>query len=252
MLEARGCKGHLVNARHLKQVPGRNSEVQDCQWRQSLYPRGLLRGSCRPEAARCAVRASLRHRAPWLEDRAAPLQHLQKALHQRHVPWTHVRTDSTGATGLAMIRAMVAGERAPVRLARFRARRGARSTEDSTTALTGHDQPEQVFALQQALALYDASTAQVRRCDAAIDRRVQAITPVWPAELPPLDRADKPTPHPKNAPTSDARSLLSQRVGVDLSAIPGLHASTVHTLLSAIGLDLRKWPPAQAFCSWLG
>jgi transposase len=252
ILEARGCKVYLVNARHLKHMPGRQSDVKDCQWIQYLYTCGLLSGSFRPEAEMYAVRAYLRHRATLLEYRAAHIQHMQKALHQMNVQLTHVLTDITGATGLSIIRAIVAGERDPVQLARFRAPRCASNTEEIAKALTGHYQPEHIFALKQALALYDAYTDQVRECDGEIERRFQAIKPVWPDELPPLGQADKHTTHNKNAPTYDARSLLYQLVGVDLIAIPGLHASTVQTILSEIGLDLRKWPHAQAFCSWLG
>jgi transposase len=143
----------------------------------------------------------------------------------------------------------VAGERDPVHLARFRAPRCASRTAEIAKALTGHDQPEHVLALQQALALYDVSTEQVRECDAEIARRFQAIKPVWPDELPPLNRANTHRTHHKNAPDYDARGLRYQLTGVDLVAIPGLHASTVHTILSEIGLDLRKWPNAKAFCS---
>jgi transposase len=163
-----------------------------------------------------------------------------------------VLTDITGATGLAMIRAMVAGERDPVHLARFRAPRCASSTEGIAKALTGHDQPEPVLALQQALALYDVSTEQVRECEAEIERRFQAIKPVGPDELPPLNRANKHRTHHKNTPDDDARGMLYQLTGVDLVAIPGLHASTVQTILSDIGRDPRQWPHAKAFCSWLG
>ena len=118
--------------------------------------------------------------------------------------------------------------------------------------MTGHDQPEQVCALKQALALYDVYTEQVRECDAEIARRFQAIKPVWPDALPPLNRANKHRTHNKNAPDYDARGLLYQLTGVDLVPIPGLNASTVQTILSEIGLDPRKWPNAKAFCSWLG
>ena len=151
-----------------------------------------------------------------------------------------------------MIRAMVAGERDPVYLARFRAPRCASRTEEIAKALTGHDQPEHVLALKQALALYDVYTEQVRECEAEIARRFQAIKPVGPDELPPLKQANKHRTHHKNAPDDDARGLLYQLTGVDLVAIPGLNASTVPTILSEIGLDPRKWPNAKAFCSWLG
>jgi hypothetical protein len=146
---------------------------------------------------------------------------MQKALHQVNMQLTHVLTDITGTTGLAIIRAIVAGERDPVQQARFRASRCASSTEEIAKALTGHDQPEHVFALKQALALYDAYTDQVRECDGEIERRFQAIKPVWLDELPPLGQADKLPTRNKNEPTYDARSLLYQLVGVDLIAIPG-------------------------------
>jgi transposase len=252
ILEARSFKVHLVNARHLKPVPGRKSAGKDWQWIQHLHTCGLLSGSCRPEAEMCALHAYLRHRATWLEYRAAHLQHRQTALQQMNVQLTQVLTDSSGGTGLTMIRAMVAGERDPVQLARFRERRCASSTEAIAKAVTGHDQPEPVFALKQALALYDAYTEQVRECDAELERRFPAITPVWPDELPPRNRANKHRPHTKNAPLYDARGMLYQRTGVDLVAIPGLNASTVQTILSEIGLDPRRWPHAKACCAWLG
>ena len=252
ILEARGFQVHLVNARHLKHVPGRKSDVKDCQWIQYLHTCGLLSGSFRPEAEMCALRAYLRHRAMLLDYRAAHIQHMQKALQQMNVQLPQVLTDITGTTGLAIIRAIVAGERDPVHLARFRDPRCAHSTEDIAKALTGHYRAEHVFALQQALALYDVYTAQVRECDAEIERQFQALMPVWDDDLPPLDRQDKALSHSKNAPAYDARSLLYQLTGVDLVAIPGLHASTVQTIIAEIGLDLGKWPHEKAFCAWLG
>jgi transposase len=240
ILEARGFQVHLVNARHLKHVPGRKTDVKDCQWIQYLHICGLLSPSFRPEAEMCALRAYVRHRATWLDDRAAHIQHMQKALQQMNVQLSQVLTDITGATGLAIFRAIVAGERDPVSLARFRDPRCAHSTEDIAKALTRHDRAEHVFALQQALALYDVYTAQVRECDADITRHVQAITPVWDNDLPPLDRRDKALSHRKNAPAYDARSLLYQLTGVDVVVIPGLHGSTVQTMIAEIGLNMGK------------
>jgi transposase len=252
MLEARGVQVSLVNAPHVKHVPGRQSESKDGQWLQSWHTCGLLSASFRPEAERCALRASLRHRAMLLDYRAAHIQHMQKALQQMHVQWPQVLTDITGTTGLAIIRAIGAGERAPVHLARVREPRCAHSTEDIAQALTGHYRPEQVFALQQALPLYDVYTAQVRECEAAIARPFQALMPVWDDALPPLDRRDKALSQSQKAPAYDARSLLYQLTGVDVVAIPGRHASTVHTISAEIGLDLGKWPNAQACCAWRG
>ena len=249
MLEARGFTVHLVNAHHLKHVPGRKSDSKDCQWMQSWHTCGLLSGSCRPEAEMCALRAYLRHRARLLEHRAAHIQYMQKALHQMNVPLTQVLTDMTGVTGLAIIRAIVAGERDPVHLARFREPQCASSTEDIAKALTGHDPPEHVFALKQALALYDAYTEQVRECDAAVEQPLQAMRPVGPDARPPLNRANTHRTHTKNAPGYDVRGMRSQLTAGELVAIPRVHASTVQTILLDIGLDLRKWRRGKAFCS---
>jgi transposase len=163
-----------------------------------------------------------------------------------------VLTEITGTTGLAIIRAIVAGARDPIHLARFRDPRGAHRTEDSAKALTGHDRADQVFARRQALALDDVYTAQGRECEAEIARHFQAMTPVWDDDLPPLDRQDKALSPSKNAPASDAHSLLYQLTGVALVALPGRHASTVPTILAAIGLDMGTWPNAKASCAWLG
>jgi transposase len=252
MLEARGFQVHLVNARHRKHVPGRKPEVKDCQWLPDLHTCGLRSPSFRPAAERCAWRAYGRRRATWLAYRAAPIQHMQKAVPQMHVQWSQVRTDSTGATGLAILRAIVAAERDPVDLARCREPRGAHRTEDIAQALTGPDRAEHVFARPQARARYDVDTAQGRECDAAIARHFQAITPVWDNDLPPLDRGDKALSQSQNAPAYEARRLVSQLTGVDWVAIPGLHASTVQPSIAAIGLDMGKWPNATAFCAWLG
>jgi transposase len=155
LLEARGFQVSLVNAQHVKQVPGRQSAITDGQWIQSWQTWGLLRAAFRPQAEMGAWRAYVRHRATWLEYRAAHIQPRQTALQQMHVQRPQGLTDITGTTGLASIRAILAGERDPVQLARLRDPRCAPSTEELAKALTGHDRAEPVFALKQALALSD-------------------------------------------------------------------------------------------------
>lgn len=200
ILEGRGFQVHVVNARHLKNVPGRKSDVKDCEWIQRLHTFGLLSGSFRPEAEMCALRAYLRHRANLIEHRAAHIQPMQKALQQMNVQLTQVLSDITGETGLAIIRAIVAGERDPVQLAQLRDPRCAKREDEIAKALTGNYRPEHVFALKQALALYDASTQQLRECDAEVERQFKALKPVLEEDPPPLDLADKRTSHSKNAP----------------------------------------------------
>jgi transposase len=252
ILEARGVEVYLVNARHLKHVPGRKSDWQDCQWIQRLHSLGLLNGSFRPEGEMCALRAYRRHRATLIEHRAAHIQHMQKALHEMNVQLTQALSDITGVTGLAIIRAIVAGERDPLILAQLRNPCCAKPEAELAKALTGNYRAEHVFALKQALALYDAYTEQIRECDQEIERQYTALKPIHDDDLPPLDTSDKKNTHSKNGPPYDARTLLYHLLGVDLVAINGLNASTVEDIISEIGTDIDCWPTDKHFCSWLG
>lgn len=252
LLEARGLAVYLVNARQLKHVPGRKSDIQDCQWIQRLHSFGLLTASFRPEADMLVLRAYLRQRADLIEHRAAHIQHMQKALAQMNLQLTQVLKDITGVTGQQIIRAIVAGERNPVRLAQFRDPRCKHSSDEIAKALTGHYRAEHLFALKQALRLYDVYSEQLTECDAEIERQFSALKPRHTDdELPPLDLNDKRDSHSKNGPSYDARSLLYQTLGVDLVAIDGLNAGSVQTLISELGTDLNAFPTVKQFCSWL-
>jgi len=250
LLDARGLEVYLVNARHLKNVPGRKSDVQDCQWIQRLHSYGLLSASFRPTAEVCALRAYLRQRRMLIEYRAAHIQHMQKALQQMNVQLTQVLSDITGETGLRIIRAIVAGQRDPVQLAQYRDPRCKHSQAEVARALTGHDQPEHVFALAQALALYDVYTAQIQACDMALEQQYHQCAAAQD-DLPPLPPSTKTNTHSKNAPTFDVRAELYRLTGVDLTAIDGLNASTVQEIIAEIGTHMEKWPTAKHFCSWL-
>jgi transposase len=250
ILEARGLEVYVVNARHVKNVPGRKSDIQDCQWIQGLHSVGLLHGSFRPEGEIVALRAYLRHRATLIEYRAAHIQHMQKALQQMNVQLTQAISDITGVTGLAIIRAIVAGQRDPQQLAALRDPRCKKSGQEIAKALTGNYRPEHVFALRQALALYDFYTEQLAACDAEIERQFANLKPVSD-DLPPLPPSTKRDTHSKNAPRYDARSYLYRLTGVDLVAITGLNESTVQEIISEIGTDLRAFPNDKHFCSWL-
>ena len=250
ILEARGLKVYVVNARHVKNVPGRKSDIQDCQWLQGLHSVGLLRGSFRPAGEIVALRAYLRQRATLIEYRAAHIQHMQKALQQMNVQLTQVVSDITGVTGLTILRAIVAGQRDPQQLAALR-QPGVKKTEaEIAKALTGNYRPEHVFALQQALALYDFYTAQMVACDAEIERQFANLKPASD-DLPPLPPTTKRDTHSKNAPRYDARSYLYRLTGVDLVAITGLNESTVQAIISEIGPDLSAFPNEKHFTSWL-
>lgn len=252
MLEAAGLEAYLVNARHIKNVPGRKSDFKDCQWVQQLHTCGLLSASFRPAAEMVALRAYLRHRATLIEYRAAHIQHMQKALQQMNVQLTQVLSDITGVTGQQIIRAIVAGDRDPVKLAQFRNPRCKSSTDEMAKALTGHYRPEHVFALKQALALYDFYTRQIQECDTQLEQHYSAIRPTFPDDLPPLPPDPKTNSHSKNKPDFDVRGQLYRLTGVDLTVVDGLDDSLAQTLLAEIGTDMSQWRSVKHFCSWLG
>jgi hypothetical protein len=264
LLAERGVQVYLVNARHIKNVPGRKSDVQDCQWIQRLHSYGLLSASFRPEAEMVVLRSYLRQRAmltrtgpavgAGVEHRAAHIQHMQKALQQMNVQLTQVLSDISGVTGLAIIRAIVAGERNPGQLAQLRHGRCQRSEADIAKALTGHYRAEHVFALKQALALYDAYTTQLAECDRQIEQQYSAFKPLFDPDDPttPLGPDPKFNSHSKNAPTFDVRRQLFRLIGIDLTQVDGLHVSSVQQFLAETGTDMRKWRTVKHFASWLG
>ncbi len=253
ILEARGLQVYLVNAWHLKHVPGRKSDVLDCQWIQKLHSLGLLRGSFRPDAEMCALRAFLRHRAALIQHRAPHILHMQKALQQMNLQLPLVLSDITGETGQKILRAIVAGERDPLKLAQLR-HPGCKSSEDEIAkALTGTWRAEHLFALKQSLELFDFYSQQLAACDAELARQFAAVKPRWEGsdELPDLPKV-KPASRSKNQPAYNVRAELLRITGVDLVAVEGLSASLAQTILTEIGTDMSRFPTEKHFASWLG
>lgn len=252
VLESRGFEVCLVNARHVKKITGRKTDVLDCQWIQQLHTYGLLRGSFRPPEDICALRAIARQRDALIRDRARFIQRMQKALTQMNVRLTSVVSDITGVTGMAIIRAILRGERDPQRLAALRNEHCAKSEDEIAKGLDGNYRAEHLFALQQALAVYDFYTEQMAVCDRELEARYAAFAAqVDVAEKPlkPLKRKTKKAEG--NAPTFDLRTYLYRQTGVDLTQIDGIKALTAHNLVAEIGLDMSKWPTVKHFTSWL-
>ena len=252
ILEARGLTVSLVNARHVKNVPGRKSDVSDAEWVRDLHIMGLLRGSFRPADEIVALRAYLRHRAALIEGASAQVQRMQKALVQMNVQLPLVVSDLTGVTGMRILRDIVAGQRDPEALARHRDRRCRASAAELVAALTGHYRPEHLLVLAQHLALYDAHQQQLTACDAAIAAHLaQLLTdaPAPPHPLPPARGQRKPA-H-SNEPAFDVRTPLHRLTGTDLSQIDGLGPYTALRLVAEIGTDMSRWPTEHHFTSWL-
>jgi len=250
ILEARGLEVLLVNARHVKQVPGRKTDVNDAQWIQPLHQYGLLRGSFRPAQEVAALRAYLRHRERLLEYAAAHIQHMQKALMQMNLQLHHVLSDITGATGMAILRAIVAGTHDPAQLARLRDKRCQASVETVEAALTGHYRPEHLFELRQALELYDTYQAKMAECDQAIEAALARLDRVEDVSADDLPKARHRT-RQSNEPQFDIRKALFTLLGIDLTQIHGFGPYTVLRLVGECGTDMSRWPTVKHFTSWL-
>jgi len=252
LLEERGFEVIVVNARHIQHPPGRKSDVMDCQWIQQLHAHGMLRGSFRPEADMCTLRAYLRHRDNLLEDRAKHIQYMEKALLQMNLQLGQVLSDLTGETGLAILHAIVGGEHDPLVLSRMRHGNCKHSQEDLIKALTGHYRKEHLFVLKQALEMFASFSQRLQECDQEIERLLEEIKPELPDDFPPLPPDPKPNSHCKNAPSYDARALLYPLAGVDMMAIPGMNEILLQKILAEVGLDMSRFPTVKDFCSWLG
>jgi transposase len=252
ILEARGFEVYLVNARHIKNVPGRKTDILDCQWIQQLHSYGLLRASFRPPEEICALRALARHRDNLIRYRAAHIQHMQQALQLMNVKLTSVVSDITGVTGLSIIRAIVDGERDHDQLARLRQPGCAKSEEEIAKALEGNYKPEHLFVLKQALAQYDFYLRQIQECDAEMEAMYADLSPSdpnRPGSPPPKPKTQKPR---KNQAHFDLATYLYRITGIDLTAIDGIDALTAQTILTEIGTDMSRWPTVKHFTSWLG
>jgi transposase len=250
ILEGRGLEVVLVNARDAKNVPGRKTDVNDAQWIQQLHTYGLLRASFRPGSAIVALRAYLRHRERMLEYAASHVQHMQKALMQMNLQLHHVVSDITGVTGMRILRAIVAGERDAEVLVAFRDVRCKSSVETIREALTGNYQPEHVFALRQAIELYDTYQAKVQDCDAEIEQSLREL-PTDAAAAPPLPPRRRSRSTQKNDPAFEIRPALHALLGVDLTQINGIGPYSALRIIAECGTDMSRWRTAKHFTSWL-
>jgi transposase len=250
VLERRGFEVKLVNARHVKHVPGRKTDAQDCQWLQQLHTFGLLSGSFRPEDSICVLRSYCRHRENLIQYASAHIQHMQKALIQMNLQLHKVISDISGLTGMRIIKAILAGERNSLTLAKMRDPRVKNSPETIAKALEGDYRQEHLFALKQAVEAYEIYQSQIRDCDREIEAHlVKLDSKVDDKNLPPSRKKNQ---KPKgNAPHFDLRGHLYRISGVDFTQIQGLDASSVYTILSEVGLDPSAFPTAKNFTNWL-
>src|SRR3990167_3922822 len=254
VLEERGMEVKLVNARHVKNVSGRKNDIEDAQWLQQLHSCGLLSGAFRPIEKIRPLRTYMRQRSLLIECMTPHIQHMQKALSQMNLQLSNVLNDITGATGMKIIRSIVAGVRDPKVLAEMRNYRCAKSEDEIEKALTGHWREEHLFELQQALELYDFYQKQLLECDEKIEAALCALTSEESLSPVTVSQEKKPRAHRTkgNALYFDAKPYLQNITGVDLTKIPGIDTNTALKLLGEIGHDMSPWKSPGNFTSWLG
>ena len=249
VLEERGFQVMLVDPRRIKNVPGRKTDVLDCQWLQQLHTYGLLSGAFRPDGVTRRLRSYLRQRAMLVEYASHHIQHMHKALTQMNVKLQHVIRDITGKTGMDIIEAIVGGERDPRKLARLRDPRIKADEATIARSLQGHWREEHIFELTQALELYRVYRSKIAECDREIEAQLERFE----------DRSDGESPasngkkrNQGNAPRFDVQGQLYRMTGVDLTRIDGVDGFTALKVISEVGADMTKWPSAKHFASWLG
>ena len=254
LLDSKGFDVKLVDARKVKNVSGRKTDVLDCQWLQQLHTYGLLGGAFCPEEETCVLRAYLRQRSMLIESASKHIQHIQKALTQMNIQLHNVLSDVTGVTGLKIIRAIVSGERDPKKLAGYRHKNCKNPLEIIEKSLTGSYREEHIFALTQAVELYDIYKEKIADCEQVIEtqlltlesRSVDGTTETTNSQ------EKKSKSHCKNKFSFDVKSHLKRICGVDLTEIPGIEASSALKIISEIGLDVSHWKSSKQFASWLG
>ena len=250
VLEEKGLEVRLVDARKVKNVSGRKSDLLDCQWLRQLHSYGLLAGAFRPAQEVLPLRAYLRQRQMLVQYGARHIQHMQKALQQMNVRLDNVVTDITGLTGMRIIKAILAGERDAKKLVEENRHGGCHtSAAVMMQSLVGNFRAEHLFALQQAVELYEEYRTKITACETEIKAYLQTLEPVTAEPLPenPGGKGTK-----KAAEFSfEVRTEMYRQVGVDLFRVPGFNEETVLRLLAETGRDLTRWPSEKHFASWL-
>lgn len=254
VLEQAGLEVFLVNAQGTKNLPGRKSDVQECQWLMKLHTYGLLRNSFRPPEQIRGVRTLWRQRSRLVEDAGSRVQQMQKALTTMNVQLANAISDISGVTGMAIVRAIVGGQRDPHALAKLRDGRIQASEEEIAHSLEGHWRDEVIFELQQVVAAYDFHQKQIVECDVAIETLMGKLASHATQKQKEAEGIgeNKAVRKPrKNQPGFDLRGELHRIFGVDLTKIDGIDVMTAQVILTELGPDLSGFPSEGDFSSWL-
>jgi transposase len=253
LLERKGFEVKLVDARQVKNVSGRKTDVLDCQWIQQLHTYGLLNGAFRHADEVCELRAYVRQRSMLVQSTSRYVQQMQKALTLMNLQLHHVISDITGNTGMKIVRAIVKGEREPAVLAENRDHRCKTSINDIKAALTGNYRTEHLFALKQSLELYDYLQEKIQACDDEIKKKLAEFsTNIGVIDIPEDQLNPNKKKAAKGAPDFNLGGELHRLTGVDLLAVPGINTVTALQLIGEIGFDMTRWKSPKQFAAWLG
>jgi len=252
VLEEHGLNVQVVNARYTKTLPGRKTDVQECQWLQKLHTFGLLNNSFLPAAEIRELRTYLRPRENLGVGAATCLQHLQKTLTEMNVQLANVISDLSGVTGMAILRAIVAGERDAERLAQLKNERIQASRAAIARSLEGNWREELLFVLKQSLEMYDIYLEKIAACDQRIEAHLKTMTAKVDVQAQPMPEARRVKYPRRHQPRFDLRGQLYRVTGVDLTQIDGIDVQTAQTLISEVGVEMSAWKTEHHFSSWLG
>jgi len=264
ILEEAGLEVYLVNARGTKNLPGRKSDVQECEWLRKLHTYGLLRNSFQPPEGIRAVRTVWRLRERHVQEAGRAVQQMQKALTTMNVQLANVISDLSGMTGMAILRAILAGERDPRRLAKFRDRRVQATEEEIAHSLEGNWREDVLFELQQVVDSYDFLQRQITACDVQLEKYMAALpsrevsgapltaSESGPPEAAPAQQKAQPKLQSRGSPSFNLAAELRRTTGVDLLAIEGINVGTAQVIVSELGCDLSAFPTEAHFTAWLG
>lgn len=251
LLESKGFEVYLVDPRQSRHAPGRpKSDVRDCQWLQRLHSYGLLTASFRPADQVVVLRSYLRQRQMLLRYAGQHVQHMQKALEQMNVKLTGVVSDITGLTGMAILQAILRGERDPRKLAKLRNVNCKRTEAEIARALWGNWRDEHLFALKQAVALYEFYRQQLCACDAQLQKHLGSFADRRQGK--PLPKRSRPSRKSAKGPAFDVRGALHRMAGVDLTVLEGIDEGTALVILGEVGTDMSRFATVKRFTSWLG
>lgn len=253
ILDSYGFDVFLVNARHVKNVPGRKTDVKDSQWLQYLHSVGLLDNSYRPEQEVCSIRSLLRHRDNLVKMASGHVQHIQKALTQMNIQLHNVISDITGQTGLKIIDSILSGNHNPKKLATLKNKRIKASKATIVKSLTGDYRSEHLFTLRQSLESYRFYQNQISMCDVEIERALTEFELKRDLNDPPPKAPKGPKPQrSKNSVSFDLHDHMYRVFGVDLTLVDGISSLTAQTLFTEIGPTVDGFATVKQFCSWLG